>query len=117
MLLRATVKPLQVTAEQCAKIFRVIGEDTRFRILKTLLSGERCVNDLVRLLKVSQPHVSHHLRILRQCGLVEGTREGQRICYRVSPGILERLPIPGEEALELGCCRISFTDLTGAGKK
>jgi len=97
-------------------IFRVMGDETRFRILKTLLCGDKCVGELVETLKTSQPHVSHHLRILRQAGLVEGVREGQRICYRLTPGVQEHLTNTNEEALDFGCCRISFSQTVLAAK-
>ena len=98
-----------MSSRQCARIFRVIGDDTRYRIVQILLNGEQCVGDLVRTLKTSQPHVSHHLRVLRQAGLVEGIRDGQRICYRVLPSVQERFSRSRHESLDLGCCKISFS--------
>ncbi len=98
----------KLSPQQCAKIFRVIGDNTRYQIVQTLLRGEKCVSDLVRTLKTSQPHVSHHLRVLRQAGLVEGMREGQRISYRLLPAVREQFA-DKEEALDFGCCKISFS--------
>jgi DNA-binding transcriptional ArsR family regulator len=103
------MRPLTISPRQCAKVFRVMGDDTRFRIVQILLGGEQCVTDLVRTLKTSQPHVSHHLRVLRQAGLVEGIREGQRISYRLLPAVQNRLAGVREEALDFGCCKISFS--------
>ena len=103
------MKRLRLTSRECAKIFRVMGDDTRFRIVRILLGGEYCVSDLVRIVQSSQPHVSHHLRVLRQAGIVEGIREGQRICYRLRPVIQERLVGSQQEALDFGCCKISFS--------
>jgi DNA-binding transcriptional ArsR family regulator len=90
-------------------MFRVMGDDTRFRIVQILLGGERCVGDLVRIVQSSQPHVSHHLRVLRQAGIVVGIREGQRICYRLRPVIQDRLTGSRQEGLDFGCCKISFS--------
>jgi DNA-binding transcriptional ArsR family regulator len=92
-------------------MFRVIGDDTRFRIVRSLLAGDKCVGDLVRRLKTSQPHVSHHLRVLRQAGLVEGVRAGQRVRYRLLPDAQEHLTATSSKkgALDFGCCRISFS--------
>jgi DNA-binding transcriptional ArsR family regulator len=103
------MKRVSLNRQQCAKMLRVIGDDTRFRIVQTLLGGDKCVSDLVRTVRSSQPHVSHHLRVLRQAGLVEGIREGQRICYRVLPAVQARLSGAGQEALDFGCCKISFS--------
>jgi DNA-binding transcriptional ArsR family regulator len=103
------MKQATVTPKQCAEILRAMGDETRLRILRILLVGQKCVGELVDVLGASQPHVSHHLRILRQAGLVEGVREGQRICYRLMPGVQDRLNNTNEEALDFGCCRISFS--------
>jgi DNA-binding transcriptional ArsR family regulator len=51
------------------------------QILDLLLSGERSVNELVGRLKISQPGVSKHLRVLREAGLVEVRRDGRRRWY------------------------------------
>lgn len=63
--------------------FEVIAEPNRRRILELLGEGEQPVGALVGQLKVSQPTVSKHLKILRQAGLVEVRSEAQRRLYRV----------------------------------
>lgn len=63
--------------------FEAIAEPNRRRILELLGEDERPVGELVAQLKVSQPAVSKHLRILRQAGLVEVRSEAQRRLYRV----------------------------------
>jgi DNA-binding transcriptional ArsR family regulator len=63
--------------------FEVIAEPNRRRILELLADRERPVRDLVGQLRISQPAVSKHLRILRQAGLVEARSEAQRRLYRV----------------------------------
>jgi DNA-binding transcriptional ArsR family regulator len=65
--------------------FEVLAEDCRRRILDALVQGERPVGELVRLLSVSQPAVSKHLKALRGVGLVEVRIDAQRRIYRVSP--------------------------------
>jgi len=106
---RGTMRRASLTPQQCARMFRLIGDNTRFRIVQTLLSREQCVGDLVRIVKTSQPHVSHHLRVLREAGLVQGIREGQRICYRLAPAVQEHLTGTKGEVLDFGCCKISFS--------
>jgi len=100
-------KPI-LTARECAGVMRALGDETRLRILTSLLVKEKCVSDLVEEVNKQQPHVSHHLRILREAGLVEGVREGQRICYRVAPRVQAQLRDLSRQAIDLGCCRISF---------
>ena len=63
--------------------FEVIAEPNRRRILELLGESERPVGDLVGQLKISQPTVSKHLRILRQAGLVDVRSEAQRRLYQV----------------------------------
>jgi DNA-binding transcriptional ArsR family regulator len=66
-----------------AATFDVLAEPNRRRILELLLAQERPVTELVGHLKITQPTVSKHLRILRQAGLVEVRSEAQRRVYRV----------------------------------
>jgi DNA-binding transcriptional ArsR family regulator len=68
-----------------ASTFDVLAEPTRRRILDLLRESERPVNELVTTLKVSQPGVSKHLRVLREAGLVEVRIDAQRRLYRVRP--------------------------------
>jgi DNA-binding transcriptional ArsR family regulator len=63
--------------------FEVLAEPHRRRILDLLREEERPVGDLVRLLDVSQPAVSKHLRVLRDAGLVDVRVDAQRRLYRV----------------------------------
>jgi DNA-binding transcriptional ArsR family regulator len=73
------------------EVFEALAEPNRRRILDFLLERERPVNDLVSLLRVSQPAVSKHLRVLREAGLVEARTDAQRRLYRVRPGPLREL--------------------------
>jgi DNA-binding transcriptional ArsR family regulator len=68
-----------------AATFDVLAEPTRRRILDLLLDHERSVGDLVKRLKLSQPGVSKHLRVLRDAGLVSVRTEAQRRIYGVRP--------------------------------
>jgi DNA-binding transcriptional ArsR family regulator len=65
--------------------FDVLAEPTRRRILDLLRETERPVGDLVTELRLSQPGVSKHLRVLREAGLVEARTDAQRRIYRVRP--------------------------------
>lgn len=99
-----------LTPRQCSEVLRALGDETRLRILESLLIEEKCVSDLVREIRKAQPHVSHHLRILRQAGLIEGLREGKRICYRIAPAMVRALKQDRRQALDFGCCQISFPE-------
>ena len=65
--------------------FVVIAEPNRRAILSLLASSERCVGDIERQLRMPQPTVSKHLRVLREAGFVESRTEAQRRLYRLRP--------------------------------
>lgn len=95
---------------QCATVLKALADETRLRILESLLVEEKCVMDLMRELGCSQPHVSHHLRILRDCGVVEGIREGKQVCYRIAPIVQRALANREGKALNFGCCELRFPE-------
>ena len=64
--------------------FNAVAESRRRQILDGLAAGERPVNDLVRLLGMSQPQVSKHLRVLREVGAVDVRDEGRQRLYRLN---------------------------------
>ncbi len=64
-------------------LFKALADATRLRILGLLLTGEVCVCDIHRSLKIPQPKASRHLAYLRRSGLVETRREGLWIHYRL----------------------------------
>jgi DNA-binding transcriptional ArsR family regulator len=64
--------------------FNAVAEPRRRQILDVLAAGERPVNDLVRLLGMSQPQVSKHLRVLREVGAVDVRDEGRQRLYRLN---------------------------------
>lgn len=64
--------------------FRALGDETRLGILQLLGDGERCVADLMETSGLGQSLVSHHLRTLRDAGLVTKRAEGRWAYYRVS---------------------------------
>ncbi len=65
--------------------FAALAEPSRRTILEVLRDGERPVGDLVDRLRLSQPAVSKHLRVLREAGLVEVRTDAQRRLYRIRP--------------------------------
>jgi len=65
--------------------FEVIAEPNRRAILRLLASSEQSVGEIERQLRMSQPTVSKHLRVLREAGFVESTVDAQRRLYRLKP--------------------------------
>lgn len=72
-----------------AFIFKALNDENRIRILELLRNGEMCACKLLEELKVTQPTLSHHMKILCDSGIVVSRREGKWIHYSVSPeGVL-----------------------------
>jgi len=65
--------------------FEIIAEPNRRAILSLLTASEQSVGDIERQLRMSQPAVSKHLRVLREAGFVESTVDAQRRLYRLRP--------------------------------
>ncbi|MEG1524081.1 MAG: metalloregulator ArsR/SmtB family transcription factor [Clostridia bacterium] len=68
-------------AVDAAELFSYLSDSTRVRLLSMLATADMCVCEMADILKMSQPAVSHHLRILRQCGIVKYNKIGQRAVY------------------------------------
>ena len=66
-------------------VFEIIAEPNRRAILSLLVSSQQSVGEIERQLRMSQPTVSKHLRVLREAGFVESTVDAQRRLYRVKP--------------------------------
>ena len=76
-------------AATTADTFNAVAEPRRREILDALAGGERPVHDLVELLNMPQPHVSRHLRVLREVGAVYVRDEGRQRMYRLNPQALK----------------------------
>jgi DNA-binding transcriptional ArsR family regulator len=66
-------------------VFEIIAEPNRRAILSLLVSSEQSVGEIERQLRMPQPTVSKHLRVLREAGFVESTVDAQRRLYRLKP--------------------------------
>jgi len=66
-------------------VFEIIAEPNRRAILSVLLSSQQSVGEIERQLRMPQPAVSKHLRVLREAGFVESTVDAQRRLYRLKP--------------------------------
>ncbi|HHV63146.1 MAG TPA: helix-turn-helix transcriptional regulator [Firmicutes bacterium] len=64
-----------------SEVFKVLGDETRTKILYLLAQEELCVCDIAQLLEMSLPAISHHLRLLRALRLVKYRREGKMVYY------------------------------------
>ena len=74
------------------QLLQALADPTRLAIVRELGgSAETCACDLTSCCGVRQPTVSHHLKVLREAGIVVGERHGTWIWYRLTPGVRERL--------------------------
>lgn len=109
------VSPYQPLPEEAARqlgqLFKLLADETRLKILSYLLQADELnVRSLCKLLDQSQPAVSHHLALLKACGLIECRRDGKNNFYRVMPEQFGRFAevlfrqVPGltEDKIELG---------------
>ena len=67
-----------------ADVFSMLCDSTRLRILWLLCHTEECVSDIAAAVGMSSPAVSHHLRNLKQCGLITSRREGKEVLYTLA---------------------------------
>ncbi len=77
-----------------ASMFKALGDPVRLRLLSLIAShdgGEACVCDISGSFDLSQPTISHHLKVLRQAGLLGSERRGTWVYYRVIPDALQQL--------------------------
>jgi DNA-binding transcriptional ArsR family regulator len=72
-------------------VFEIIAEPNRRAILSLLVASEQSVGEIERELRMSQPTVSKHLRVLREAGFVEATVDAQRRLYRLKPKPFQEL--------------------------
>ena len=84
---------------ELAEVFKVFGDETRIRILFELMEGEKNVGDIVKTVDVSQPTVSHQLRILKQAKLVKARREGKSMYYSLDDDHVRTIISVGMEHL------------------
>ncbi|MFI9632970.1 ArsR/SmtB family transcription factor [Nocardia sp. NPDC051929] len=89
-------QPLTADAAiELACVFKALSDPVRLRLLSVVAGHagrEACVCDLSEGFDVSQPTISHHLKVLREAGLLSSERRGSWVYYRIEPAALRQLP-------------------------
>nr|WP_246010846.1 metalloregulator ArsR/SmtB family transcription factor [Nocardia mexicana] len=89
--------PLEAdAAADLARMFKALADPVRLRVLSLIAAragGEVCVCELTPAFELSQPTISHHLKVLREAGLIESQRRGTWVYYWVIPEALQRLSL------------------------
>jgi len=70
---------------EAAQVFKALADENRLRILNLLYDGEKCACKLLEALRISQPTLSHHMKILCDVGIVTGRKEGKWVHYSINP--------------------------------
>ena len=84
----------EAAASGLAQVFRALGDPVRLRLVSLIgahQGGEACVCDLTAAFSLTQPTISHHLKVLRQAGIIDSERRGTWVYYRLVPTALERM--------------------------
>src|SRR6476659_9277297 len=82
------------TAERIAPLLKALADPVRLRLLSLVAShadGEACVCDLNDAFELSQPTISHHLKVLHGAGLLDRSKRGVWVYYQITPGTLADL--------------------------
>lgn len=93
------------SSPSCVDKLKILADTTRLSVLESLMTGPSHVGELAQRLGVEQTLMSHHLKVLRDGGLVEARREGKSIQYRLAADVAKSR---SAKSINLGCCRLSF---------
>jgi len=100
-----TPRPSQAgETPSCAGRLKALADETRLAVVRHLMKGACHVGEIQAALGIEQSLLSHHLRSLREAGIVEASRDGKAMLYRLAPG----LESSEDGIVDLGCCHISF---------
>ena len=98
-------------SDDCATKLAVLADPTRLAVLEVLLEGPRNVTEINQHIGIAQNLLSHHLRVLRDSGLVISHRDGKAVRYKLAQGVELR---PSRSGINLGCCSLKFTTIAGS---
>ncbi|MGP3920537.1 ArsR/SmtB family transcription factor [Nonomuraea sp. 10N515B] len=106
-------------AVRLARVFKALGDPVRLRIVSIVAShagGEACVCDLTASFDVSQPTISHHLKVLKQVGLLTSERRASWVYYRIVPEMMAELSALLDVSGALGGSREAGISGQGGGR-
>lgn len=73
-----------MTTLEAAAVCRALGDQNRLKIISLLTTGEKCACELLKAFDITQPTLSHHMKILSDCNLVEARKDGKWIHYSLN---------------------------------
>lgn len=80
---------MQPDVKKTAVVFKAFCDENRIRILQLLLDGEKCACELLEKMNITQPTLSHHMKILCDSGVVSGRKDGKWMYYSISKNGVE----------------------------
>lgn len=90
----------------CSRKLKLLADATRLAILRRLRAGPLHVSEIGAGMAVEQSLLSHHLRVLRDAGLVRARRDGKAVLYALDDSVS---PVGADgDSFDLGCCRLDF---------
>ena len=92
---------MQTKEKQIAELFKALSDENRIKILQLLHSGEKCACVLLDNLHITQPTLSHHMKILCDAGIVQGRKDGKWVYYSIDLPGAERLKVILDQQLSL----------------
>ena len=84
---------MQTKEKQIAELFKALSDENRIKILQLLHGGEKCACVLLDDLHITQPTLSHHMKILCDAGIVQGRKDGKWVYYSIDLPGAERLKV------------------------
>ena len=96
-----------MTREEVANICKAMSDSNRLRIIEMLTQGEKCGCNLLEELQVTQPTLSHHMKVLSDCGLVSSYKDGKWQHYSIN---CTRFREFKNYISSLSCCDKEFSD-------
>jgi DNA-binding transcriptional ArsR family regulator len=99
---------------RCADLMKLLADKTRLAVIQQLVAGPRRVYEINAGLGIDPTLLSHHLRVLREAGLVRVDRKGKFLFYRLAPEV-RRMQRP--RVIDFGCCQLSLTPTTHPATK
>ncbi len=99
-------QPLQREVFSCADLLKALADQTRLDVVRFLLGGSAHVAEIGAELKIEQSLLSHHLRVLREAGIVRAIRDGKAVLYSLAPAV--NSSGRKKDRIDLGCCSLTM---------
>lgn len=104
MAINTSETEINSIAVDCAERLKILADPTRMRIVRALTCQPSTVSELLTDIAIPQNLMSHHLKVLREGGILSSKREGKSIRYALS----ERVIMDDGDEIDLGCCQLHF---------